>query len=354
MEGRTLFFLMIVVVLGSTSVVAEQVTPSELLDRYAANLKVLEMHHIKSEEISEHTDSLDSGKHRFHRLEYESIQNGQLCELTRKKSVITLDNEGSVVSSKNLQVNTTIWDGQEWSEVSDFPTLPSLTPVAVFSKTDKDMVKYTSSYGYGGAFLDGIFWGDLEPLDSILKKSSRIAVLPDMDKANGFACYVIEAITPHGKYKLWIDPEHGYNIAKAETHKEHNDMYYGGVAHQQFGELLPSKGRRRSTGFRGKRPGSRESVHFYIDNVTFREGNGVWLPMEATYRSISVYDDRKATEKRHHKRTYINLKPDFDTIEAFIPEIPEGSDVFLKWRRDVRYTWQNGKLVKDENEDSVP
>jgi len=74
------------------------------------------------------------------------------------------------------------------------------------------------------------FWmaflgGDLEPLDVILKKSSNIELFPDMEKVNGFDYYVIEAVTPHGKYKLWIDPEHGYNVAKAETHKANNEEF---------------------------------------------------------------------------------------------------------------------------------
>jgi hypothetical protein len=326
-------------VFGLNTANAERVTPFELLDRYAANLKVIEMHHIKSEEICKHTDSLESDKNRLLRLEYESIQNGQLRELTRKKSIVKMNNEGSVISSKNSQIDTVIWDGQEWSEVSEFPSLPSLTPVAVFAKTDNDKVKYTSSFAYSGAWMDGIFWGDLEPLDSILKKSSNLNILPDMDKVNDFDCYVLEAVTPHGEYKVWIDPEHGYNIAKAETHKLNDDIYFGGVAYQEFGEMPPGRS------YRGKRPGRREAVHFYVDDVRFGEVNGVWLPMEATFRNISDYDDRKSSDNRHHKRTYVDLKTDFEAIDAFIPEIPEGSDVFLDWKPDARYTWKNGKLI---------
>ena len=73
----------------------------------------------------------------------------------------------------------------------------------------------------------------------------------------------------------------------------------------------------------------------------------VWLPIEANYRIITDYDDQKATYKKHHKRTYVNLKPDFEAIKAFTPKIPEGAIVILDWAPGIRYTWQNGKPVAD-------
>jgi hypothetical protein len=338
MKERYLLILIIVFVLGSKIVIAEQVTPSELLDRYAANLKVIEMHHIKSEEISEFTDSLEPEKNKLNRLEYESIQNGQLRELTTKKSVIKMNDEGSVISNENLQIDTVIWDGQEWSQASN---IPPLTPSAFFSKTDEKKAYSTLSLTYCGACLDGIFWGDMERIDSILKKSSKIGILPDMEKVNGSDCYVIESVTPHGEYKIWIDPEHGYNIAKAETHKTNNDILYNGVTKHEYADMSPGRG------YKGKRPKSRDAVHFYMDNVSFRKVNDVWLPMEAAYRIIVDYNDRKATYKKHHERTYVKLKPDFEAIKAFIPKIPEGSTVILDWSPGIRYTWQNGKPVAD-------
>jgi hypothetical protein len=341
MKERYLFILIIVFVLGSNIMIAEQVTHSELLDRYAANLKGIEMHHIKSEEISEYTNSLEPEKNKLSLIEYESIQNGQLRELTTKTSVITMNDEGSIISSESPQIDAVIWDGREWCQVG---SIPSLTPSAFFSKTDEKKATSTSSIAYGGACLDGILWGDIVPIDSILKKSSNIKILPDMEQVKGFSCYVIEAVTPHGEYKVWIDPEHGCNIAKAETHKANDDILSTGVTYHKFADLPPNRG------FEGKRPGSREAVHFYIDNVNFREVDGVWLPMEATYRIIVDYDDRKATYKKHHKRTYVNLKPDFEAIKAFTPKIPEGSIVILDWAPDIRYMWQNGKLVADVDE----
>ncbi len=337
MKERCLSVLIVVSVFGSGIVIAEGVTPWELLGRYAANLKVIERHHIRSEEISEHTDSLCPEKNALNRLEFESIRNGQLRELTKKTFVIEIDDQGSVTSSEYSRTDARVWDGQQWCEVSD---LPPLAPSAFFSKENKGIVRYTAIV-YGGACLDGLLWGDVEPIDAILKKSSSIEVLPDMERVNGFACYVIEAVTPHGEYKIWIDPEHGCNIAKAEAHKTNDDIYFTGVIKQSFGPT-PS-GRSRS--FSGKRPGSREAVHFYVDNVRFSEVDGVWLPMETTTRRLTEYDDRTTTDKKHYKRTYVNLKPDFEAIDAFVPEVPEGSEVHLEWSPGIRYTWRNGKAA---------
>ena len=164
-----------------------------------------------------------------------------------------------------------------------------------------------------------------------------------MEKVNGFDCYVLEAVTSHGEYKIWIDPEHGYNIAKAETHKANNDILSTGVTKHEYADMPPGRS------YKGKRPGSRDAVHFYMDNVSFRKVNGVWLPMEADHRIIVDYDDRKATYKKHHKRTYVNLTPDFEAIKAFIPKIPEGSIVILDWSPGIQYMWQNGKPVTDKH-----
>ena len=134
MKERYLFILIIVFVLGSNIVVAERLAPSELLGRYTANLKVIEMHHIKSEEISDYTNTLEPEKNELNLIEYESIQNGQLRELTTKTSVIEMNDEGSIISSESPQIDSVIWDGREWCQVG---SIPSLTPSAFFSKTDE-------------------------------------------------------------------------------------------------------------------------------------------------------------------------------------------------------------------------
>lgn len=171
MKERYLFLLIMVFVLSTCVVAAaEEVTPSELLDRYAKNLKAIEMHHIKSEGTSEFTDSLEPEKNKLTRTEYESIQNGQLRELSTKTYIITMNDEGLIISSKDSKFDSVIWDGQEWSQVNIF--FP-LTPSAFFSKTNKQKAISTSSMEYDGACLDGIFWGDIEPI---------VLVQPELDK----------------------------------------------------------------------------------------------------------------------------------------------------------------------------
>jgi len=49
--------------------------------------------------------------------------------------------------------------------------------------------------------------------------------------------------------------------------------------------------------------------------------------------------------KQHHKRTNIDLNPDFEAIGAFVPDFPEGTRVYLEDAPGIRYIWQNGKLV---------
>ena len=49
-----------------------------------------------------------------------------------------------------------------------------------------------------------------------------------MEKVGEYQCYVVEAVVKNrGKYIIWLDPEHGYNIAQAMVRKGENAILYG-------------------------------------------------------------------------------------------------------------------------------
>ena len=51
-------------------------------------------------------------------------------------------------------------------------------------------------------------------VDVVLRAAREMSLRAETEKANGADCYVIDAETNRGRYTVWIDPEHGFSIAK--------------------------------------------------------------------------------------------------------------------------------------------
>lgn len=185
---------------------------------------------------------------------------------------------------------------------------------------------------YGGAPLLGMYFGDDRRVDSILQEANNISIRDEMEDVSGSLCYVLDAKTVYGKYTVWIDPEHGYNIAKAKVQKNEDDIIWGG------------KVMKGNSSLRNKMSG----IEFSLDYVQFKKIDDVWVPMEAKYQCTKIFDDgRKSIFHQHHKRTSFDLNPDFEKIGAFVPDIDNGTRVFLENVKGIDYTWQDGKLVSN-------
>ena len=189
--------------------------------------------------------------------------------------------------------------------------------------------KVIISKGYGNenmalrGVMQGQFRGDSVRVDSILRKSRNISVRDEMEEIRGSNCYVIDAITEHGKYSLWIDPKHGYNIAKAMVQKKEHQLF-------------------------SKRPPSENYVSLEVnENVRFQQIDGVWIPMESVHKYDGNYADGYFSKSNTHiKRTEVILNPDHDMIDSFVPDdIANGTRVDIVQVPGISYIWQDGKVV---------
>ena len=183
------------------------------------------------------------------------------------------------------------------------------------------------------SYLVGYNMESDERMDSILRKAQNISVSSRMENVGGFDCYVIRAETDKGTLSLWIDPAHGYNLAKAEARVSEGDF---------------------SCSYRLKRGESRVTT---LENVRFEKVDGVWVPMEADVSQHRKYRGGTVNEDYHYKRTDFVLAPDHDAPGSFDnpienakndPELKNGTDVRRLGDPDT-YIWQDGKLtpVKD-------
>jgi hypothetical protein len=182
---------------------------------------------------------------------------------------------------------------------------------------------------------DNFLWGyladDGKRVDAVLMKAETMSVRPEQEDVGGSPCYVIEARTPAGRYILWIDPHHGYNVAKAEVRRSEGDLH--------IGRPLP-KGRELS---------------FSLRNVRFERVDGIWVPMEGDSEfnktwGKSYYDRRKT----HMKRTEVILKPDHEELGSFaLDDIRNGARVRVDGTWGIRYSWEKGELIPRIEGDTI-
>jgi hypothetical protein len=147
-------------------------------------------------------------------------------------------------------------------------------------------------------------------------------------------CYVIDAVSRHGTYTIWFDPEHGYGIAKAIVRKGPEDL---------------RRGRPRSYYIINSFDNSTE----VMQNVRFERVNGIWFPVEFEWLSKREYEDRTQSGRTPYKVTYLDVNPDHNDLGSFSLDgldIQNGTRVKIAEALGISYVWQNGKIVSDVDE----
>lgn len=217
-----------------------------------------------------------------------------------------------------------LWDGAVYYEYAKAPYIRS-GPVTleVDSGRDPAGVKKTIPYiPYICTPMFGFF--DKERIDVVMRQAEAISVRDKLQRVDRSSCYVIDAVAKSGKYRIWIDPNHGYNIAKAEVRRAENDLIDG--ERMTKGHILLT----------------------FLKNVRFEKINDVWIPMEADVQQSNTLPNGDFSKvKTHYKRTEFVPVPDHDALGTFLPrDIKDGARVMRI--NDVRvkgHTWQDGQVV---------
>lgn len=202
--------------------------------------------------------------------------------------------------AKINQYSSYLWNGQSMIQYSK-------NSVNIQDKTETNKKRIISQNYKGGSLL-GYFGGELERIDYILSKADSSSVQPKMELINDSQCFLVEAKTKTSNYKVWFDPQHGYNIAQLEMRRDAN------------------------TGVKS----------FSLQNINFEQIDNVWVPMEADMQQA----EQKQTVKWHHKRTQMLVNPDHNKLASFVADdIPAGTKV-RKQNDSAEYIWKNGKAVQ--------
>ena len=237
-----------------------------------------------------------------------------------------------LVSQDHARYTSKLWDGKNFYHYTGIRTAPDQARLIIDREKDEGRNKTKLSRGSSSNYALGYFYGDDDRIDTVLKDAKTIQVRDRLERAGNSACYVIDAVTERGKYTLWIDPQHGYNIARATVEKGQGDLCYN--------PPLLVEG---------------EFRHAHLDNVRFRQIDGVWIPVEADYRvEVGSPGSGAFWSETHYKATEVILNPDHDALGSFVPDdIPNGVRVYVKGSMGIKYTWQDGKLIPDVDEEVI-
>ena len=230
-----------------------------------------------------------------------------------------------------------LWDGKDYYAYNKAKIKKEFSKGTVFllqNAEDKQCPRRTSTFEhFPGSSAMGHLRKTVERIDTIIRKADSVRVRDKMEKIGDSDCYVIEAKARTGDYTVWIDPAHGYNIAKAEVRRGPGDVLTTGY-------VLPEN----------------DTSFSFLKNVRFKKMGDLWVPTEAEIISgrHKLNSRFNNTTSSHYKITEIELNPDHDTLGSFVPDdILNGAKVrILKGNSLVRipgrYTWQDGQVV-DEN-----
>ncbi len=212
------------------------------------------------------------------------------------------------------------YGGQEKHKVLPFGSLKIQSYTDNREEGQKIYVKHTYTS------LRGYCYEDKERIDARLRQADSLSVQNRTEKINGSDCYVINAKGRHGAYKVWVDPKHGYNIARVMVRRTRGDLRLG------------------------KQMAGKAKLLFSLSNIRFEKIDNVWIPVEADRKINQTResgDFHKSTD--HIKRTDVILNPDHDALGSFVlNDIKNGAEVSFINRISMKgHTWQDGVVVDE-------
>ncbi len=311
-------------------------TAFELLDKYAENQDKLNSFIAKTESVSKRFSKDTSDKQAKMRrtmteFRYEK-SGGDLKVYYWFRYDENQGDNGTWLPADRCQ--SVLWDGKFYYEYSKSSFLDS-SDVHVLS--DQDEIKRAIAIGYAGAGpILGILYGNIDRSDSILRQSDSISVRNELEQIGSVDCYVIDARSKHGTYIVWLDPEHGYGIAKAIVHQGPEDLLHG----------RPISSYSNADSYEGQ--------SFFMENVKFKNIEGVWIPIEADYHTIIREKEGTRTGQDHYRITQIDVNPNHAELRSFILDVQASTSIGIVGAPGIEHKWKEEmKFIVDEWNGSI-
>lgn len=237
-----------------------------------------------------------------------------------------------------------MWNGQQQFQVYKFPQyeINDKNGYQVMLTQDKTIMRALSlSLVYSP--LTGIFHGDVEPFDRIVSSPGGSIKALTTGTIGGRDCVVLEAVNSHGHYKVWMDPKRGCSIVRAVVTKGPGDIYFGKpLESYRFG---PAKEDGNASDARSDGRTMNAAIA-KLENVRLERQGDVWVPVSADHEKILRFSDGVTNRvKVRCSVDHLEVAPDFDLMNAFRINVPDGTRVYIKEAPGIRYEWRSGKPV---------
>ena len=179
---------------------------------------------------------------------------------------------------------------------------------------------------YGG-FLEGKVPG-VEELKTIAERLTESDDLhfAGTESINDILCYIIEAKTIYGKFKVWIAPDKGYNALKYTVNKTGRDLF-------------------------NRKPIEETKLkewQLQVDSIKIQKIDDIYVPVEGQHTDRIIYKSGdQVTSTVKVKRSEIDLNPDLEALGAFNFNLPDGTVIHDFDFPGIRYKIFGGELVPD-------
>lgn len=296
---------------------------SELLDKYAAAMD--ELRSFKATTLTS-TSAYSTGLVTGKPWKSQCTSEIQVCFDGRRASIRTkrwgkISNDDYYPKDKPYYLSA-LWDGTTFIHYRPQRRDANFLMVEQPKGPDAAAEKYAEMLrdDHSMKFFLGYFYPFSERIDSVLRHADSVSIRPDTARIGDGLCYVIDAAKGAAKYTVWLDPQHGWNIAGIEI-----DERYA-----------------RTEGLKHS-----ESV---LKNVRFKQFGHVWMPVAADLENKFVYHGGHYSSDTYHiEIKEMILNPDHDKLKSFEPvDIRNDSDVlFLNGVHRRGCKWLDGRVLDE-------
>lgn len=192
-----------------------------------------------------------------------------------------------------------------------------------------------------GNVLDGFFYHNIHEggiTDVLRKNLDKISVQAAREPVAQHSCYVLKADTPCGEYTLWLDPENGYCMRKADIIIDENDLFSGKPMKESFVKKSCCSSSEEKRHY--------QQVHLQLEDVDIAKKDGVFMPVSGTLICQNLFDDGYEQKFKYLiERKNITFNPDFKALNAFKMDMPKDTVIYDLDVSGVKYQWDNGRMV---------
>ena len=257
------------------------------------------------------------------------------------------------VRKERAPYNSQLWDGKRFFNYVATTNQPGRLGIYgdVNGLPERMQLEHKCSLaGLNVILIRGFYPIDDERVDSAVRKEQTVSMRDETEKINGSECYIIDAEGSSKKYTIWIDPEHGYNVAKGQVQYKDSDLFLS------------------------------------QENIRFEKIDDFWIIAEAVVKRIQRFRKGNFTDDTiRYKLLEIQINPDHERLSSFLPDdILNKTTVLFEgetWKKThshirtassritgrtragvttwfneqgqvVSYTWRDGKIM-DENHNVV-